>query len=211
MNGWLVALLLFAITIRPRWFLRCVNSVRSGAQLLLPWCWLWLAMQHKAIQNSLQSPRNPFRQLTRRSGCIAGDACGYGSKFWPSKKMAGAPADSFARSGDYRLAAAFIQSGLKKQPKNGDLWQVSGVVLMLASDGELSEPAKLAFDRARIYAPRNAAPVYFEGPQRPVQRQAFGCFAEVGRLAKKLHPASAKWRKPLESQIGGLKQMLSTP
>ena len=208
MNGWLVALLLFAIT-----FAALVFAVREQRKI-----WsaiaaaLVLALAGYATQGHPElaaKPAHPIQAQLDAADALLAMRADMDQSFGQAKKWL-VPADSFARSGDYRLAAAFIQSGLKKQPKNGDLWAGLGVVLMLASDGELSEPAKLAFDRARIYAPRNAAPVYFEGLSDLFKGKPLVALQKWEGLLKTAS-ASAKWRKPLESQIGGLKQMLSTP
>lgn len=118
-------------------------------------------------------------------------------------------ADSFARSGRYSYSAAFIQAGLREHPKNGDLWAGLGVVLLLAGDGQMSPPAKMAFTNARKFAPLNRAPDYFEG--------LVGLFegdpAKTLILWQKLldeAPENALWRPKLESELSGLKTILQS-
>ena len=118
-------------------------------------------------------------------------------------------ADSYARSGKYDYSAAFIQSGLRQYPQNGDLWAGLGVVLMLAGDGQMSSPAKMAFANARKFAPKNPAPDYFDGlvelfEGRPVKT------VEIWQRLVDDAPDKAIWRPKLESQLGGLKTMLQS-
>ena len=118
-------------------------------------------------------------------------------------------ADSYARSGKYDYSAAFIQAGLRQYPQNGDLWAGLGVVLLLAGDGQMSPPAKMAFANARKFAPRNPAPDYFDGlvelfEGRPAKT------VEIWQRVVEDAPENAVWRPKLESQLGGLKTMLQS-
>jgi cytochrome c-type biogenesis protein CcmH len=111
--------------------------------------------------------------------------------------------DSWSRDGDYGLAASYIQSGIKKNPRDGNLWSALGLQLMLASDGQMSPPAKFAFDQARKYAPNQPAPDYFAGLDALFNGRVDDALALwQGVLAKT--PPKAKWRPRLESQIAGL-------
>jgi cytochrome c-type biogenesis protein CcmH len=111
--------------------------------------------------------------------------------------------DSWSRDGDYKLAAVYIQSGIKKYPRDGNLWSALGLQLMLASDGQMSPPAKYAFDQARKYAPNQPAPDYFSGLDALFNGRVDEALSLwQGVLAKT--PPKAKWRARLESQITGL-------
>lgn len=117
--------------------------------------------------------------------------------------------DSYARDGNYRYAASFLQAGLRKHPRNGDLWAGLGLVLMLAGDGQMSPPAKMAFEKARLFAPLNRAPDYFAGlielfEGRPAQTLAIWQKLVDGA------PDKAIWKPKLESQVNGLKNMLQS-
>ncbi len=118
-------------------------------------------------------------------------------------------ADSFARSGRYSYSAAFIQAGLREHPKNGDLWAGLGLVLLLAGDGQMSPPAKMAFANARKFSPLNRAPDYFSGlvelfEGRPART------VEIWQRLVDGAPDKAIWRPKLESQLAGLKTMLQS-
>ncbi len=116
-------------------------------------------------------------------------------------------ADGFAREGNYRAAAGVIQGGIKQYPQNADLWSALGLVLMLAADGEMTPPARLAFDKARKLAPQLPAPDYFEGLAALFQRKPVEALKLWGKVLDRATP-NAKWRAPLESQYLGLQQML---
>lgn len=118
-------------------------------------------------------------------------------------------ADSYARGGDYRGAAAFIESGLNKYPQDGDLWAAMGLVLFLEGDAKMSPPAEMAFANARKYRPLNRAPDYFKGlvalfDGRPAETVA------IWQGLVDNAPNKAIWKPKLESQLGGLKSMLQS-
>lgn len=116
--------------------------------------------------------------------------------------------DAYARDGDYQFAASYIRSGIKKNPQNADLWAGLGLQLLLASDGQMSPPAKFAFDRAREFSPAQPAPDYFEGLTALFAGRtdvALGLWQ--GLLVRA--PKEAKWKPLLESQIRGLQSLQS--
>ena len=117
-------------------------------------------------------------------------------------------ADGFARDGSYAAASGYIQAGLRQHPENADLWSALGLVLMLASDGELTPPAKLAFDKARALAPNLPAPDYFEGLAALFDRKPDQTIAKWKQVLDRASP-KAKWRPAVESQLAGLESLLA--
>lgn len=116
--------------------------------------------------------------------------------------------DALSRGGDYRLAAAYIKSGIRKNPAEGDLWAGLALQLMLASGGKMSPAAQYAFDKTRALSPRHAAPDYFAG----LAHLFDGRPGETLRLWQGLidrAPAQARWKKRLESQVAGVKSLLT--
>jgi cytochrome c-type biogenesis protein CcmH/NrfG len=115
-------------------------------------------------------------------------------------------ADSFAKQGDYKLSASYIQAGLKQNPDDPDLWSALGLQLMLASQGQMSPPAQLAFDKAREIRPNYPAPYYFAGLAR-----LFGGDLDSAILlwekALRLATPKAKWKPRLESQLKAAKAL----
>ncbi len=124
-----------------------------------------------------------------------------GSKQWLSLS------DGFARQGKYGIAAAFLQSALRESPQNGDLWAGLGLVLMLAGEGELSSPARLAFANTRKFAPHHPAPDYFEGLNLLLKGDTQKTLSLWKPLIERA-PKSAKWKPKLESQVKGLATMI---
>lgn len=116
-------------------------------------------------------------------------------------------ADGFARDGNYRAAAGVIQGGLRQYPQNTDLWSAYGLVLLLASDGDMTPPAKFAFDKARKLAPALPAHDYFEGMAALFDRNP-GVTIEKWRSVISRATPKAKWRPAVESQLAGLEQLL---
>lgn len=116
-------------------------------------------------------------------------------------------ADGFARDGSYAAAAGYIQAGLREHPENADLWSALGLVLMLASDGELTPPAKLAFEKARKLAPNLPAPDYFEGLAALFERKPEVTISKWRSLLGRATP-QAKWRPAVESQLAGLESLM---
>ncbi|MEP7350154.1 MAG: cytochrome c biogenesis factor [Sphingorhabdus sp.] len=117
-------------------------------------------------------------------------------------------ADAFARTGDFRLSAGYIQAGLRQNPNNPDLWSALGLQLMLASDGKMSAPAQLAFDKARALAPEYPAPDYFEGLASLFDGDLAATIAKW-ELALGHAPEKAKWAPRLESQLAALRGLQS--
>jgi cytochrome c-type biogenesis protein CcmH len=116
-------------------------------------------------------------------------------------------ADSFSRNGDYKLSAAYIQSGLREYPRDADLWTALGLQLMLASGGQISLPAKLAFDKARVNWPQHPGPDYFQGLSDLFAGNAPAAISNWELALAKGSP-KAKWRPRLESQLAALKQLV---
>jgi cytochrome c-type biogenesis protein CcmH len=116
-------------------------------------------------------------------------------------------ADGFARDGNYRAAAGVIQGGLRQYPQNADLWSAYGLVLLLASDGDMTPPAKFAFDKARKLAPALPAHDYFEGMAALFDRNP-GVTIEKWRSVIGRATPKARWRPAVESQLAGLEQLL---
>ena len=115
-------------------------------------------------------------------------------------------ADAYARDGDYQLAASYIRSGIKRHPQNADLWAGLGLQVMLASEGQMSPPAKFAFDQAKKLDPRQPAPDYFEGLAALFEGRidvAIGLWQGLLDTA----PKEAKWKGRLESQVAGLQKL----
>jgi cytochrome c-type biogenesis protein CcmH len=118
-------------------------------------------------------------------------------------------ADSYARDGNYKYAAAAINSGLRNNPTDGDLWAGLGVVLFLAGDGKMSPPAQMAFANARKYRPTHRAPDYVKGLVALFDGQPLQTLSLWQGLIDGA-PDKAVWKPKLESQLNGIKSMLQS-
>jgi cytochrome c-type biogenesis protein CcmH len=115
--------------------------------------------------------------------------------------------DSYARDGNYKMAAALINAGLKKYPRDGDMWAGLGVVMLLAGDGKMSPPAEMAFANAKKFNPLNRAPDYFTGLVQLFEGRPMDTVKIWQGLIDNA-PDKAVWKPKLESQLNGLKTML---
>ncbi len=115
-------------------------------------------------------------------------------------------ADSFAKQGDYSLSASYIQSGLRADPQNADLWSALGLQLMLASEGKMSPAAQLAFDKARAIRPKYPAPYYFAGLARLFAGDLDGAILLWEKTVSLATP-NAKWKTRIESQLQAAKTL----
>jgi cytochrome c-type biogenesis protein CcmH/NrfG len=109
-------------------------------------------------------------------------------------------ADAFAKQGDYASAASYIQSGLRGDPNNPNLWSALGLQLMLASEGQMSPPAQLAFDKARAFGPNHPAPYYFAGLARILGGDLDGGIL-LWKKTLSLATPNAKWTGHIETQL----------
>jgi cytochrome c-type biogenesis protein CcmH/NrfG len=112
-------------------------------------------------------------------------------------------ADSLARSGKYDYAMAYIQSGLAKYPENPDLWSALGLYALLASDGQLTEPAKFAFSRARNFGESHPAPDYFEGLAALFEGRPAETIEKWNRALGNARKNS-KWEPKIQGQLNAL-------
>lgn len=118
--------------------------------------------------------------------------------------------DGLARAGDLRGAAAYIEGGLIKNPRDADLWNALGVQMLLIGEGRLSPAAELAFARARALNPRHPGPDYFAG-------LAFLGAGEPARTAMHWRRALAKagpnaeWAPIVRNQLTSVEALLSAP
>lgn len=169
-----------------------------------------LAMAGYAWQGRPDLPSAPAQPITAEQGAaeallkMRGDM----DQNYGVAKMWLVTADGFARDGSYAAASGYIQAGLREHPENADLWSALGLVLMLAADGELTPPAKLAFDKARQLAPNLPAPDYFEGLAALFDRKPDVTIAKWKQLLERATP-NAKWRPAVESQLSGLESLLA--
>ena len=72
-------------------------------------------------------------------------------------------AEVFQRSGDTQNAVDVIRTGVRRNPRDPDLWVGLGNALVVHADGLMSPAAELAFKRAERLAPNHPGPKFFFG------------------------------------------------
>ena len=114
-------------------------------------------------------------------------------------------AESYHRSGDTQSAVEIIGSGIRKDPKNPDLWVGLGNALVIHAEGRMTPSAELAFRRASAIAPEHPAPKFFYG----LALAQGGKYDEAESLWRGLlqtAPADASWRPMVEERLAMLAQ-----
>jgi cytochrome c-type biogenesis protein CcmH len=198
MNGWLALGLLSILSLSI--LVYCVRSSKglwqvAGAAVLL-------GMTGYALQGRPSLPTAPAKPLeSSATGAtqLVEIRADMDESFGSAKRWL-VTADSFAKQGDYSLSASYIQSGLRTEPENADLWSALGLQLMLASEGQMSPPAQLAFDKASAIRPKYPAPYYFTGLARLFAGDIDGAIVLWEKTVSLATP-NAKWKTRIESQL----------
>jgi cytochrome c-type biogenesis protein CcmH/NrfG len=204
MNGWIVLGLLSVLSLLVlTWFVRSSKGLwQIAAAAVL------LGMTGYALQGRPSAPSSPAKSLAANeigATQLIDIRADMDQSFGGAKRWL-VTADSFAKQGDYASAASYIQSGLRSDPKNSDLWSALGLQLMLASEGQMSPPAQLAFDKARAIRPNHPAPYYFAGLARIISGDLNGgVFLWEKTLS--LATPNAKWKVSIETQIQAAKAL----
>jgi cytochrome c-type biogenesis protein CcmH/NrfG len=114
-------------------------------------------------------------------------------------------AESYQRGGDTRGGVDIIRSGLRRHPRDPDLWVGLGSALVLHADGRMTPAAELAFRRAEEIAPGHPGPRFFYG----LALAQSGRFDEAERLWREVlasAPADASWRPMVEERLAMIAQ-----
>jgi cytochrome c-type biogenesis protein CcmH/NrfG len=204
MNGWVILALLAASGLGAVILLGRVSKAlwQVAAAAIL------LGMTGYALTGRPNTPASPAKSLVAEEGAalqLIETRAEMDQSFSAAKRWL-VTADSFAKQGDYHLSAAYIQAGLRKNPNNPDLWSALGLQLMLASQGQMSPPAQLAFDKARTIQPNYPAPYYFAGLSRLFGGDVNGAIL-LWEKALSMASPNAKWKPRLESQLNAAKAL----
>lgn len=204
MSGWI-----FILVSAPVIFMaiRRFGGLNSGGQEILAAA-LLVALGGYAIQGQPSLQSAPASSLAGR-GQEAVELIRMRSlmddKFGPAKDWL-VTADAFSRSGNYQGSANYIRAGLRKYPENADLWAALGLQVMLAGQGRISPPAKLAFDQAKSLAPDHPVPDYFTGLSTLFDGDLDRAVSIWEKLLQTA-PERAEWRPLLDSQLAGLRKL----
>ncbi len=115
-------------------------------------------------------------------------------------------ADTLDRLGLTREATIVVQTGLRKEPGNVDLWVALGNALVVHGGGNLSPSAEFAFQRGAQLSPEHPAPPFFLGLALANSGRAEDA-GQVWRGLLARTPKDAPWRPDLEARltaIGGM-------
>lgn len=115
--------------------------------------------------------------------------------------------DSALRRGDYTLALAAIEGGLKQYPGNDELLNARAMALFIASDAKLTPAVALAFEKAKA-SKWHPGPYYFDGlahlsDQKPDKALTLWETAMTRGTPK------GEWRAPVQAQLDALKGMMA--
>ncbi len=114
-------------------------------------------------------------------------------------------AESFQRRGDTQGGAGILQSAVRENPRNADLWVGLGNALVVHGGGMMSPAAQLAFRRAAQLAPDHPGPPFFYG----LALAQGGNYGEAERIWRALlasAPADAGYRRIIEEQLEMLRR-----
>jgi cytochrome c-type biogenesis protein CcmH len=204
MNGWVALALLSAASLALLvWNVRASKGLWQVAAATI-----LLGMTGYALQGRPNLPPSPAKPLAASEVAavqLVELRAEMDQSFGTAKRWL-VTADSFAKQGDYKLSASYIQSGLRNDPQNPDLWSALGLQLMLASEGQMSPPAQLAFDKARAIRPNYPAPYYFAGLARLFAGDLDGAILLWEKTVSLATP-KAKWKSRIESQLQAAKML----
>lgn len=204
MNGWFALGLLSAVSLFTLvWHVRSSTGVWQIAAAAVLLGMTGYVLQGRPLATS--SPAMPLAASDIGATQLIDVRADMDQSFGGAKRWL-VTADSFAKQGDYASAASYIQSGLRSDPKNPDLWSALGLQLMLASEGQMSPPAQLAFDKARAIRPNHPAPYYFTGLARMISGDLNGGVL-LWEKTLSLATPEAKWKVSIESQLQAAKAL----
>lgn len=116
--------------------------------------------------------------------------------------------DGFARKGQFDDAAGLLRRGLTENPEHLEGWLALGMALAAHAEGNVTAPARYAFDRATAIAPENPAPRFFLGAAY-LQGRDFREARDVWADLLKDSPADAPWREDLARRVAALDEMIA--
>lgn len=109
-------------------------------------------------------------------------------------------ADAMARSGSPRFEVQAILGGIRGAPNSAALWTALGDALVRHDRGQLSAPARFAFDQAIRLAPREPGPRFFLGLAQ-VRGNDFAAAERSWRQALTSTAPNASYRNAIAERI----------
>lgn len=127
---------------------------------------------------------------------------GMGDRFNEANQWLGA-SDGLMRLGRTESAARMLESGLRRFPRNVDLWVGYGNTMVAHAGGVMTPAAAMAFDKAADIDPTHPGPPFFAG----LSLAQGGDYAGARMVWQQLldrSPADAPWRADLTQRLGQL-------
>lgn len=200
--GWAVLIAMALTTFAALWwFIKDKGALQflAAALLLALAGYAWqgrpgLAGSPKAPPERLSQTDSEFAQLRE-------DMLGRfdGAAAWLSM------AESYQRRGDTQGGAEILQSAIRNNPDDADLWVGLGNALVVHGSGLMSPAAQLAFQRAQRIAPDHPGPPFFYG----LALAQGGNFDEAERIWRGLlaeAPADANYRPMIQERLDSIAQ-----
>ena len=113
--------------------------------------------------------------------------------------------DAYARHGDTASAAQLLETAVRRNPRDPDLWVGLGNALVVHGGGMMSPAAQLAFGRAASLAPDHPGPPFFYG----LALAQGGNYDEAERIWRRLidnAPPGAQYPETIRRQLEQLQR-----
>jgi cytochrome c-type biogenesis protein CcmH len=195
--GWLILLLLFAVSLGLLWRL----GVRGGL-LTASAAALLLGASGYALQGSPNAPGAPARGGGGHDIFPLTDARhAFFGHFSPAESWLRI-SEALARDGKSEDAVGILQNAVKRYPADPQLWIGLGNALVDHARG-LTPPAELAYRRAAEMSPGYPAPPFFYGLALARSGDRAGAVV-IWQQILKTAPNNAEWRPLVEQGVAAL-------
>jgi cytochrome c-type biogenesis protein CcmH len=116
--------------------------------------------------------------------------------------------DALSREGQFRAAADFLGSAVRRHPDDADLWVALGNALTGHSDGMITPAAQFAFRRAAAINPDHPGPPFFMGLALAQSGHLVEARAMWAALLART-PPGAPFRADLAARLARLDQLIA--
>ncbi|HYU95261.1 MAG TPA: tetratricopeptide repeat protein [Sphingomicrobium sp.] len=191
MTGWLILLLLVAVSVGALWLLRVGGGLLTAAAAALVF-----GAAGYALQGSPGLPDAPANAGAERSVIPLTDARhAFFGNFSAEESWLGM-SEGLARAGNTEDAVGILQNAVGRYPGSVQLWIGLGNALVDHAHG-LTPPAELAYRRAAELAPGHPAAPFFYGLALARSGDRAGAVAVWQRILATA-PPKASWRPLVE-------------
>ncbi len=127
------------------------------------------------------------------------EALTFVDKFSPGARWM-AMADSFARRGDLKTAAATLNAATRLYPNDAEIWVMQGNVLSAYAQSADAPAALYAYRKAAMINPNNPSLLYMRGVEA-VQRNDLAVAIQSWETLLQTGPKSGDWRADVERLV----------